>query len=124
MARQHISSASRSGSFFPGDDDGYRTTCRDTLKTLIDVVGLDDLCTHFCRDAGRQREIALIADHLLTDPGDGHGRHANAYAGIDQLNNIFNRLMLMLTADVDLRGDGTGIQAHGIIHGDGDGFIA
>ena len=67
-----------------------------------------------------RREIALVALHLGADAGDGHGRDAVAVAGVDELHQVLDRLVLVLGADVDLGGDGGGVEADAVLDVDRD----
>src|SRR5690606_24572831 len=106
-----------------GDDDRHRTTEDDTLEAFIDVVGFDELRAELGGNTGCEAEIAGVAGHILTHPCYRHGRDPVARAGIDQLDHVGDRLVLVFRADIDLRRHGNGADADRVIDLDGDQLV-
>src|SRR5262245_61991804 len=98
-----------------GDDDRHRAAGHHALEAFLDEVALDVVCAQLGRDTGGEREVALVALHLRADAGDSHGRNAVAVAGVDELHQVLDRLVLVLGADVDLRRDRAGVQPDGVL---------
>jgi predicted dehydrogenase len=109
--------------FTPGDDDRHRAAGGHFFKAFGHVIGFDKLRPHFGGDAAGKREVTRIAGHLFTDAGHRQGGHAVARARVHQLDDVIDRLMLKLAADVHLRRHGADVQAQGIFHRHRHAFV-
>jgi len=105
-----------------GDHDRHRAAGDHALEAFLDEVALHVVRAELGGDARGEAKVALVALHLRAHAGHGHGRDAVAVAGIDELHQVLDRLVLVLRPDVDLRGDGRGVEAYRVLDVHGDQF--
>ncbi|MNS81413.1 hypothetical protein D3C72_1151270 [compost metagenome] len=105
------------GQFFPpGDHNRHRTAGGDFFEALFHEIGFDELRANFGGNSAGEREIARVTGHLFPDAGHCQGRNAVAIARIHQLDNVIDRLVLKLAADIHLRRHRADVQAQRVLH--------